>query len=441
MKYNEIIDHLHERRDNLLTGKVNCIPSPFKRFTRDFVGVEQGKYYSCSANTKVGKTQVANFIFVYSTVWYAFCNQDKVRLKIMYFNLEENEENITLRFISHLLYRYSLGKFRKDIKALKSTRSWAPIDSEVLDALEDDPYKSVMEFYDKVVEFRAERNPIGITKAIESFCKENGTIKTKKMEITNDFGQKQEVDVFESYEPNDKELYFIPIIDHIGLVMPESGNSLKQAIDLLSGNLVKLRNRYNCSPVVIIQQAASQESLESFKAKKMRPSVAGIGDSKACARDMDLLFGLYSPFRHEEPNFNVYDITRFKDHFRVLEVLLNREGEANSMVPLWFDGATNSFAELPQPPWAKGQKQPGMNCSNCTNCSYANACDLRQWYERSEEYNQINNLVILEWKRRINRRWWYALVSPLRERWMRKKCAKESCATSTRRNTVYLTVI
>lgn len=270
-------------------GKVNCIPSPFERFTRDFVGVEQGKLYGLSASTKAAKTQLTNFIFVYSTVWYAFCNQDKVRLKIMYFNLEENEENITLRFISHLLYRYSHGAMRKDIKALKSTRSWAPIDSEILDMLEEDPYKSVMDFYDSVVEFRGERNPIGISKAIETFCKENGTVKTKKMEITNDFGQKQVVDVFDSYEPNDKDLYFIPIIDHLGLVSPESGNSLKQAMDLLSSNLVKFRNRYNCSPVMVIQQAASQESLENFKAKKLRPSVSGLGDSKTVARDRRLI--------------------------------------------------------------------------------------------------------------------------------------------------------
>lgn len=156
---------------------------------------------------------------------------------------------------------------------------------------------------------------------------------------------------------------------------------------------------------------------------------------------VSMLFGLFSPFRHELPEYLGYDITRFKDHFRVLEVLLNREGEANSMVPLWFDGATNSFAELPQPPWAKWQKEPGINCSSCIECRYKDCCELRQWYERSEEYNQMNCLVVLEWKRRINRRWWYALVSLLRERWMRKRCAKESYATSTKRNTVYLTVI
>ncbi len=405
MKFNEIIAHLRERRDNLIQGRVNCIPSPFDRFSRDFVGIERGKLYSVSANTKVGKTQIANFIFVYNTVWYAFCHPDKVRLKIMYFNLEESEENITLRFVSHLLYRYSKGMLRKDIKALKSTRSWAPIDSEVLDALEEDPYKSIMDFYDKVVEFRSERNPIGISKAIETFCKEHGKVTTRKMEITNDFGQRQVVDVFESYEPDDKDLYFLPIIDHLGLVVPESGNSLKQAMDLLSANLVKFRNRYGCSPVMVIQQAMAQESLDNIKAKKMRPSVVGLGDSKTVGRDVDMLFGLFGPFRHELPTFDVYDITRFKDHFRVFEVILNREGEANSMVPLWFDGATNSFVELPKPAWATGQKQQGMNCSSCESCAYKDACELRQYYELSEKYNQMNNMVFVKRESKIKRLW------------------------------------
>ena len=406
MDYTEIVAQLRKWRDNLIQGRVNCIPSPFDRFSRDFVGIEQGKLYAVSANTKVGKTQIANFIFVYNTVWYAFCHPDKVRLKIMYFNLEESEMNITLRFMSHLLYRYTKGQVRKDIKALKSTRSWAPVDSEVLDALEQDPYKAIMEFYNKVVEFRPERNPIGISKAIKSFCEEHGKVTTKKMEITNDFGQRQTVDVFESYEPDDKDLYFIPIIDHLGLVSPENGSSLKQAMDLLSANLVKYRNRYNCSPVMIIQQAMSQESLDNIKAKKMRPSVVGLGDSKTVGRDVDMLFGLFGPFRHELPSFGDYDITRFKDHFRVFEVILNREGEANTMVPLWFDGATNSFSELPKPPWATGTKQPGVDCSSCENCSYRDCCDLRSWYELSEKYNQMNNIVVKGWKKKRNTVHW-----------------------------------
>lgn len=56
-KYQILYDKLVTRRNNVLMGKVNCIPSPFVRFSNDFVGIEQGKTVIVSANSKV-KTAV-----------------------------------------------------------------------------------------------------------------------------------------------------------------------------------------------------------------------------------------------------------------------------------------------------------------------------------------------------------------------------------------------
>lgn len=61
------------------------------------------------------------------------------------------------------------------------------------------------------------------------------------------------------------------------------------------------------------------------------------------------MLGLFSPFRHEIANYLGYDILRFRNHIRFLEVVVNREGEQNSICPLYFDGMTNTFQELPKP--------------------------------------------------------------------------------------------
>lgn len=350
MNYQELLQGLKKRRENILSGKVNCIPSPFRRFSNDFVGIEQGKTVMISANSKVGKTQLANYLFVYQTLFYAMRNPDKIRLKIYYFNLEETAENITLRFISHLLYIYSKGKYRIGTKDLKSTRVDKPLDEEILKILDEDPYKSVMEFYDKTVDFRPERNPTGISKAIETFCLENGTVKRKKIQILNkDIGEMETVEAFDSYIPNDPDLYFIPIIDHFALMQCENNLSTKQTMDLMSSYLVKLRNRYNISAVEVVQQAAEMESTENFKQKKLRPTAQGIGESKTLIRDVDVMLGLFSPYRHEIPSYMGYDITRFRNHIRFMEVVVNREGEQNGVCPLYFDGMTNNFIELEKP--------------------------------------------------------------------------------------------
>lgn len=61
------------------------------------------------------------------------------------------------------------------------------------------------------------------------------------------------------------------------------------------------------------------------------------------------MFTLFSPARHELKEYLKYDITRFKDHIRFLEIGINRDGEANAMCPLYFNGAVSYFEELPLP--------------------------------------------------------------------------------------------
>ena len=98
-----VLQHLRVNRDNILKGNVNCIPSPLTRFRRDFVGIQRGMYYLISASQKCGKTQFASSVFLYSALDFAFKNPDKIRLKVMYYPLEETKEKIMTRYMSHLL--------------------------------------------------------------------------------------------------------------------------------------------------------------------------------------------------------------------------------------------------------------------------------------------------------------------------------------------------
>lgn len=156
-----VLESLEKRRQNILNGNINCIPSPFKRFSDDFPGIEQGKYYLISAATKVGKTQLASFLFLYNSVLYAYNHPDKVALRILYYPLEETQEAITLRFMSYLLYTISKGEIRKSPVDLRSVKEDNPISEEVLKLFETEPYKSILEFFEDHVTFVPDRNPYG----------------------------------------------------------------------------------------------------------------------------------------------------------------------------------------------------------------------------------------------------------------------------------------
>lgn len=43
---------LIKKRENIIKGNINSIPSPFRRFKDDFVGLEQGSYLCATSFTK-----------------------------------------------------------------------------------------------------------------------------------------------------------------------------------------------------------------------------------------------------------------------------------------------------------------------------------------------------------------------------------------------------
>ena len=53
--YNRVYEDLIKRRERILSGRINCIPWDLPRFQQESPGIEQGKYYLITANSKVGK--------------------------------------------------------------------------------------------------------------------------------------------------------------------------------------------------------------------------------------------------------------------------------------------------------------------------------------------------------------------------------------------------
>lgn len=345
-----VVANLKKRRQRILEGKVNCIPSKFKRFSNDFIGIEQSCYYTITSFTKGAKSQFTSDVFIFEPLMYCYNNKDKdVNLKVLYFPLEETEDRITERFMSWLIYRYTNGKLRICPRDLRSTTKAVP--QEALDILELPEVIDILDYFEENVIIAEESgNPTGIYKYCVRYAEEHGTVHRRKVTIKDEFGNPKEINVFSSYEQNNPGEYRLIVIDTINLVDTERGMNTKQSMDKLSEYLAKeLRNKFHFSPVVIQQQAFEQESNEAFKLGRMRPSVAGLGDSKYTSRDSNVVLGLFSPFRFGLTNYEGYDITKLKDHFRLLEIIVNRDGEMGGLCPLFFDGAVSVFNELPRP--------------------------------------------------------------------------------------------
>lgn len=336
-----VLENAKERREKILSGKVNCIPSPFKTFRYDFPGVELGTYYLVSGGAKSSKSKITNFLFLFNSILYAYHHPELVRLKVFYALLEEKAENITGKFICYLLYILSDKKIRIDIKTFKSVDEGRVLSSDILELLGTLEYQSILKFFEEHVVFIPDRNPTGVYHTLEKYAEANGTIHRKRVE-----GYEKEI--FDYYEPNDPDEYVLCIIDHISLISCERSMDLRNSIKKLSEYLKIVRNKYNYIPVVVQQQNSESLSLEAFKANKIRPTQKGLADSQDPGKDCDVMLGITSPFSWELKEYLKYDITKLRGYCRFLEIVLGRDGESNAILGMYFDGATGFYAPLPK---------------------------------------------------------------------------------------------
>lgn len=344
--FSRVYKSIQERKNRILSGLINCIPWGLPRFEEVSPGIEQGKYLLFTANSKVGKTQITDFLCLFNTVKQIIDNKLNIRVKIFYFSLEMTKEEKMLSCFAHILYVKE--GIRVSPTDLKSTNASKVLDDKTLEIL--NKYKEYFDKIEEVVEFIDDiRHPYGIYNLVRKYALANGTVHKRTINID---GELTEVEDY--YEPNDKDEYVMVIIDHISLISSEKRNgvqlSLHESISVLSSDyLIKLRNRFKYIPIVVQQQAAAQESIENRKANRLKPTLDGLADNKLTARDANLILGLFSPLRHEIPEYFGYDIRFFKDNIRFLEILGGRDGGAGEICPLYFDGAVNYFKELPLP--------------------------------------------------------------------------------------------
>lgn len=344
--FQRTLNTIETKRDRLLSGKINCIPWGLPRFEEQSPGIEQAKYYLLTANSKVGKTQITDFLFLFNIACQIIDNKLDIRVKMFYFTLEMSSEEKMLSCFAHILYVKE--GIRISPTDLKSTKADRILSQEHIDVI-----KKYKPYFDKIEEFvefiDSVRHPYGIYNLARKYALANGTIVNKQIIID---GEVTEVEDY--YMPNDPDEYVMVMIDHISLISSEKRHgvqlSLHESISILSSDyLIKLRNRFKYIPIVVQQQSQAQESIENKKYNKLKPSLDGLGDNKLTQRDANVILGLFSPFRHEIPEYYGYDVTVFKDRIRFLEILGGRDGGAGTTCPLYFDGAVNYFKELPLP--------------------------------------------------------------------------------------------
>lgn len=352
MGFSKVFKDLVERKERAEQGKYNCIPFPFPRFRQLVPGIEKGRYICITAQSKIGKSKFCDFMFVYEPIFFAIDNPN-FKFKVIYFTLEVNAETKYLEFLSHLLYR--LDNIVVSPVELRSVNNDKPISQNILDLLNTDKYQRYIKFYEEHIEYIDNiSNPTGINKHCRAYADAHGHYNwvdyTTVDEMTGETVTKQKLDPDIPYTPDDEEEYRIVIIDNAANLTTEKGMNMRETIDKMSKYCITLRNQLNYIMVLVQHQSLAGESLDAMKIDALKPSAANLGDAKTVVRDINMLIGLYSPFKFNKKEYSGYQIDKLKNYSRFMEIIDDRDyGANNNICPLFFNGASSFWAELPKP--------------------------------------------------------------------------------------------
>lgn len=336
-------------KENKEKGIFNSIPFGLPSLDKHLPGVMKGMQYLITASSGVGKTQLTKFLFVNQPYKFIKAHPELgLKLKILYFALEESKEEFMLGLISHRLkevYNISIG-----VLELRSLGNYT-LSTEVLLKIEAcrEYFKELVKSLDIIDSIS---NPFGIYKYVRNYAKNNGTFHYKEIIIEGKVEK-----IFDHYEANDEKEIVVVVVDHYSLLQPESNpdsNTLHLAMTKFSAEYMRkqITKHYKYCGVGVQQQAAEKEkqqytmtggSIES----KLEPSLDGLGDNKLTQRDALIVLGLFAPERYEIVKHLDYDITILKDNYRSISILKNRIGTPNLKKGFYFNGQTNTFAELP----------------------------------------------------------------------------------------------
>ncbi len=252
--------------------------------------------------------------------------------RCLYISLEMNETSLYIKLLSIYIFEtYGVQLSYKEILSRK--REYV---------LSDEHYQLVKDCMPWVTK---------IKKHLEIYDKKASakTVYALLKQRLEKIGRFVETDTRLIYIPNNPNLVYNVVIDHISLITPSDNRKLKEEIDTLSAYLVTLREKCKISPVVIQQANREQGNIERFKQGKSAFTVNDGKDSGNTTQDCNIMIAIYNPFRDGLKTYHDYNIEILRGCFRSIMVLKNRFGDCDVEVGCNFFGSINTFSELPKP--------------------------------------------------------------------------------------------
>lgn len=330
------VDLLFNRIEKGREGKNVGLKTGIEKFDKYTGGIQRGVYTLVFGLSGSGKS---SFV-LYANIYRPLKDYPDKDIKLIYYSLELSAELL----LAKLMCLYIYEEFGRTI-SYTDLMSWQEI-------LSDEDYECVKaskawldSIQDKLIIFDKQLNANSFYATMMPLLKQWGDFEE------SDDGKRK------IYIKHNPEQYVIVVIDHIGLCTPQSGNTKKQEIDMISQYAVRLRERCQVSFYVLQQENRNSSDMDRRKADMTECSSEDLKDSGNTFNDCEVCIGIYYPLKHKVKTHRGYPIIienaqgnfiGLRDRYRNAILIKNRLGVSDRTIPLNFFGEIGLFRSLPK---------------------------------------------------------------------------------------------
>ena len=327
-------------------GKINYLPlsREFGKLADWFPGIVKGDIVGITGTPSSGKTAIVKKITVHDAVAWAI--KFKKNLRVLYFGLEESDEEFDYSLLSYQVYRkYALRYNIRDFMCIG--REVRESDFPKLDECEKN-----VEIIKQYVTFISDTyNTTGIIKRIREEAAKRGKFYNRDNQLVTDVQG-----AFLRYEPDDPDEFVLVVIDHVlDMIVEDKEKDLSESIN----NIVHRAKNTVCKKlqyaVVIVQhQDNSVDNFERRQKGDILCSIPNLARNKEIGRQYKNLIGVNNLNSMNtvqgKPNIGEWDgykIVPYGPFTRCFNVIKNRFGIKDVNCLGYFDGRTGHINTLP----------------------------------------------------------------------------------------------
>lgn len=342
-----------------LKGLMQGMDNGMDRTNHYLYGTHKGRYYLIGADSGVGKTTLADFMYLIK-LWLD-CRAKGIPFKAVYLSFELSKEAKIARWVCTFIKflfnvdlpsDYVVGRIPgltmslEHLQMVKIARQYVDAMLEDVDVIESGVHPTWIFSY--VIEKYEKWGTVHRAAPPKNKPNSKGLIT--------------------GYTPHDPRMVTMLFIDHLALAHEEKGLvGMKAVIDRISQNAVFLKNTFKT--IIVFLQQFTTDLVSTHRATKKEdviyaPQRLDFGDSKYTYRDADVVFGLVAPVMFGVKTYWKYSIEKLMEYFLALHIMKNRYGPASRMMPLFMNRISGVFEELPNDPLNELAMEPYYNHVN-----------------------------------------------------------------------------